>query len=96
MEITMLNKEFSYTASQKEITDLTGIINEVESKIGFIDYCCGKFGIDRSFYQDWLNSTYDFAELVVLYLSTDVKEMIKQECLKIKLMFVPEFSSMVH
>lgn len=39
-------------------------------------YFALKFGIDTEYYKDWLQTTSDFAELVVLYLDKTVRGKI--------------------
>lgn len=71
---------------QSEITSLSKQFAVVGKKVDFIDYLCRKCGIDREYYALWLNDINDFAELVVLYLSSEMREKINLELVQLELL----------
>lgn len=69
---------------QSDITTLSRKFAALSRKVEFIDYLCRKCGIDREYYALWLSNTADFAELVILYLSSETRAQINAELIQLE------------
>lgn len=70
----------NFKAANSQIREVSGYLknigNGAASQIG--SYLCNKFGVDAEYYREWLtsNDVSDIAELVVLYLSENLRKLI--------------------
>lgn len=69
----------TFSRLQGEINEFSHMFSEIGRKVDFVGYICRKFDIDRDHYALWLEDTSDFAELVVLYMSDEIRKKIKAE-----------------
>lgn len=77
MLVTYQNNFKSVNSQIREVTGyLKKIGNGAVTQVG--SYLCNKFGIDAEYYKEWLtsNDVADIAELVVLYLSENLRKLI--------------------